>query len=155
LLFEGVVAVEVDGHAVTEVGPGAILGEMAVLAHDVMAVAVIPARVHDRPGLLTTLAATLGLNPARIADKLDRPIMPTAARVVAELPLERFHQVEPRLRAVEGLSFTRRQGRETPAGKRTATLRAVTACRVAVVPEAQLDREALAELAEGRRTKGP
>jgi CRP-like cAMP-binding protein len=145
----------VDGHAVTEVGPGAILGEIAVLAHDVMAILVIPARVDDRSELVATLAAILGVNPARITDKLDRPIPPTAARVVGELPIERFHQVEPRLRAVEGLSFTRRQGRETPAGRRTATLRAVTACRVAVVPEAQLDREALAELAEGRRTKGP
>ena len=76
------------------------------------------------------------------------------ARVVGELPVDRFHQVEPQLRAVAGLSFTRHQGREAPAGKRTATLRAVTACRVAVVPEALLDREALAELAEGRQTKG-
>jgi CRP-like cAMP-binding protein len=155
LLFEGVVAVEVDGHAVTEVGPGAILGEMAVLTHDVMAIAVIPARVHDRSALVATLAAILGVNPVRIADKLDRPIPPTVARVVAELPVERFHQVEPRLRAVEGLTFTRRQGRETPTGKRTATLRAVTACRVAVVPETLLDREALAELAAGRQTKDP
>jgi hypothetical protein len=76
------------------------------------------------------------------------------ARVVGELPVDRFHQVEPRLRAVAWLSFTRHQGREAPAGERTATLRAVTACRVAVVPEALLDREALAELAEGRQTKG-
>jgi CRP-like cAMP-binding protein len=155
LLFEGVVAVEVDGHALTEVGPGAILGEIAVLAHDVIAIAVIPARVHDRSELLATLAALLGVNPVRIADKLDRPIPPTVARVVAELPVERFHQIEPRLRAVEGLSFTRHQGRETPAGTRTATLRAVTACRVAVVPEALLDRDALAELAAGRQTNGP
>ncbi len=154
LLFEGVVAVEVDGQAVTEVGPGAILGEMAVLAHDVVSVAVTPARVRDRPGLLATLAATLGANPVRIAGKLEGPIPATVARVVAEVPVERFHQVEPRLRAVEGLSFTRRQGRETAAGERTATLRAVTACRVAVVPEALLDREALAELAEARRTNG-
>ena len=87
-----------------------------------MSVAVIPARVSDRPGLLATLAATLGANPTRIDG--------------------------------EGLSFTRRQGREAPAGTRTATLRAVTACRVAVVPEALLDREALAELAAGRRAKG-
>jgi hypothetical protein len=99
------VVVEVDGQAVTEVGPGAILGEMAVLAHDVMAVAVIPARVHDRSELVVTLAALLGVNPVRIADKLDRPIPPTVARVVAELPVDRFHQVEPRLRVVEGLSL--------------------------------------------------
>jgi CRP-like cAMP-binding protein len=154
LLFEGVVAVEVDGHAVSEVGPGAILGEIAVLAHDVMAILVIPARVHDRSELVAILAAILETIPARIADKLDRPIPPTVARVVGELPVDRFHQVEPRLRAVAGLSFTRHQGREAPAGERTATLRAVTACRVAVVPEALLDREALAELAEGRQTKG-
>jgi CRP-like cAMP-binding protein len=154
LLFEGVVAVEVDGHAVSEVGPGAILGEIAVLAHDVMAILVIPVRVHDRSELVAILAAILETIPARIADKLDRPIPPTVARVVGELPVDRFHQVEPRLRAVAGLSFTRHQGREAPAGKRTATLRAVTACRVAVVPEALLDREALAELAEGRQTKG-
>jgi CRP-like cAMP-binding protein len=114
LLFEGVVAVEVDGHAVTEVGPGAILGEMAVLTHDVMAITAIPARVHDRPGLLTTLAATLGANPHRIADKLDRPIPPTMARVVAEVPAERFHQVEPRLRAVEGSASPAARDRRHP-----------------------------------------
>jgi hypothetical protein len=38
-----------------------------------------------------------------------------------------------------------------PADRRTATLRAVTSCRVAVLPDGVLDREALAELAEGRR----
>jgi CRP-like cAMP-binding protein len=155
LLFEGVVAVEVDGQAVVEVGPGAILGEMAALQHDVMAVAVIPARVRDRAGLLATLAATLGANPDRIASKLERAIAPTVAVTVAKLPVERFRQVEPRLRALEGLSFTRRQTKEAPAGRRTATLRAVTACRVAVVPEALLDQEALAELAAGRRIKDP
>jgi hypothetical protein len=69
LLFDGVLGVEIDGESVTEVGPGAILGEMAV---------------------------------------------------------------------IEG-------------GRRTATLRAVTPCRVAVVPGDQLDRDALARLAEGRR----
>jgi hypothetical protein len=36
-------------------------------------------------------------------------------------------------------------------GRRTATLRALTSCRVAVVPDGVLDREVLAELAEGRR----
>jgi cyclic nucleotide-binding protein len=68
LLFDGVLAVEVDGETITEVGPGAILGEMALL-----------------------------------------------------------------------------QG-----GRRTATLRAVTPCRVAVVPGERIDRQALEELARGR-----
>lgn len=68
LLFDGMLTVEVDGELVTEVGPGAILGEMA------------------------------------------------------------------------GLS----------GGTRTATLRASTPCRVAVVPRGQIDRNALAELAAGR-----
>jgi hypothetical protein len=62
-----------------------------------------------------------------------------------------FDQVERRLRGVEGLSVARREGRGTPPGRRTATLRAVTACRVAVVPEGLLDREALAALASQRR----
>jgi cyclic nucleotide-binding protein len=69
LLFDGVLAVEIDGKAVTELGPGAIVGEMALL---------------------------------------------------------------------EG-------------GRRTATLRAVTPCRIAVVAGDQLDREALAEVAKHRR----
>jgi hypothetical protein len=69
LLFDGVLSVEQDGKPVVEVGPGAILGEMAVL---------------------------------------------------------------------EG-------------GRRTATLRAVTRCRVAVVPGDRVDREALAEVARRRR----
>jgi hypothetical protein len=69
LLFDGVLAVEVDGETVTEVGPGAILGEMALLG----------------------------------------------------------------------------------GGRRTATLRAVTPCRVAVVPRDRLDRAALERVAEGRR----
>jgi CRP-like cAMP-binding protein len=69
LLFDGVLAVEQDGHQVAEVGPGAILGEMALL---------------------------------------------------------------------EG-------------GRRTATLRAVTRCRVAVVPGDRVDRDALAEVARRRR----
>ena len=70
LLFDGVLAVEQDGRTVTEVGPGAILGEMALL-----------------------------------------------------------------------------QG-----GRRTATLRAVTPCRVAVVPADRLNRTALEQLARGRTT---
>jgi hypothetical protein len=69
LLFDGVLAVEQDGQTVVEVGPGAILGEMALL---------------------------------------------------------------------EG-------------GRRTATLRAVTRCRVAVVPGDRVDREALTEVARHRR----
>jgi CRP-like cAMP-binding protein len=35
-------------------------------------------------------------------------------------------------------------------GQRRATLRAVTPCRVAVVPRDQIDRQALEELASGR-----
>jgi Cyclic nucleotide-binding domain len=69
LLLDGVLAVEVDGKAIAEVGPGAILGERALL---------------------------------------------------------------------EG-------------GLRTATLRAVTACRVAVATADQVSEEALAELAKGHR----
>jgi Cyclic nucleotide-binding domain len=68
LLFDGVLIVEVDGKPVTEVGPGAILGEMALL--------------HG--------------------------------------------------------------------GRRMATLRAMTRCRVAVVPSDRLNRQALEELARGR-----
>jgi Cyclic nucleotide-binding domain len=68
LLFDGILVVEVDGQGVAEVGPGSILGEMAVLS----------------------------------------------------------------------------------AGRRTATLRARTDCRVAVVPGHRIDRSALAELAQGR-----
>jgi len=73
LLFDGVLSVEQDGQEVVEVGPGAILGEMALL---------------------------------------------------------------------EG-------------GRRTATLRAVTRCRVAVVPGDRVDREALAEVARRRREDTP
>jgi CRP-like cAMP-binding protein len=68
LLFDGVLRVEIDGKSVTEVGPGAILGEMALLRE----------------------------------------------------------------------------------GRRMATLRAVTPCRVAVVPKDRIDRQALEELASGR-----
>jgi hypothetical protein len=68
LLFDGVLRVEIDGKPVTEVGPGAILGEMALLRD----------------------------------------------------------------------------------GRRMATLRAVTPCRVAVVPKDRIDRQALEEVAKGR-----
>jgi hypothetical protein len=68
LLFDGVLQVEVDGKAVTQVGPGAILGELALLRE----------------------------------------------------------------------------------GRRMATLRAVTPCRVAVVPEDRIDRQALEEIAKER-----
>jgi hypothetical protein len=68
LRFDGVLAVEADGRTIAEVGPGAILGEMALLR----------------------------------------------------------------------------------GGRRTATLRAVTPCRVAVVPGDRIDRQALEELAKGR-----
>ena len=73
LLFDGILRVEIDGELVTEVGPGAILGEMAALS----------------------------------------------------------------------------------GGHRTATLRAVTSCRVAVVPPDRLDRDALAELAAQRGQTRP
>lgn len=69
LLLDGVLSVEVSGEALTEVGPGAILGERAIL---------------------------------------------------------------------EG-------------GRRTSTLRAVTACKVAVASPDQVDRAALAEVAQGHR----
>ena len=69
LLFDGVVGVEIDGEPVTEVGPGAILGEMAIIGE----------------------------------------------------------------------------------GKRTATLRAVTNCRVAVVPGDMVDQSALERVARQRR----
>src|SRR4029453_19261051 len=72
LLFDGVLAVEQDGEQVAENGPGAILGEMALL---------------------------------------------------------------------EG-------------GRRTATLRALTRCRVAVVPGDRVDRTALAEVARPRPRGG-
>jgi CRP-like cAMP-binding protein len=155
LLFEGVLAVEVDGRVVTEVGPGAIVGEMAVLEHDVMVVCAVPARLRDRPELSAALAAALGADPARLATMLQRSIGGTAAVTVAEVPVDCFGQIEPRLRGIEGLSFVRRPARGAPAGRRTATLRAVTGCRVAVVPEELLAREALAELAEGRSSQRP
>jgi hypothetical protein len=69
LLFDGILEVVTDGEVVAEVGPGAILGEMALLER----------------------------------------------------------------------------------GQRTATLRAVTPCRVAVVPGDQVDHDALHEVARGRR----
>ena len=68
LLFDGVLRVEIDGRPVAEVGPGAIVGEMALLRE----------------------------------------------------------------------------------GRRMATLRAVTPCRVAVVPKERIDRQALEEIAKGR-----
>jgi len=73
LLFDGLLAVEIDGRTVTELGPGAVVGELAVLA----------------------------------------------------------------------------------GGRRTATLRAVTVCRVAAVPGDRIDRAALAELARSRGWPGP
>ena len=73
LLFDGLLAVEIDGRTVTELGPGAVVGEVALL---------------------------------------------------------------------EG-------------GRRTATLRAVTPCRVAAVPGDRIDRAALAELARSRGWPGP
>jgi Cyclic nucleotide-binding domain len=73
LLFDGLLAVEIDGRTVTELGPGAVVGEVALLA----------------------------------------------------------------------------------GGRRTATLRAVTPCRVAAVPGNRIDRDALAELARTRGWPGP
>jgi hypothetical protein len=73
LLLDGLLAVEIDGRTVTELGPGAVVGEVALL---------------------------------------------------------------------EG-------------GRRTATLRAVTPCRVAAVPGDRIDRDALAELARTRGWPGP
>jgi CRP-like cAMP-binding protein len=40
-------------------------------------------------------------------------------------------------------------------GRRMATLRAVTPCRVAVVPKNQIDRQALEEVATGRVRRMP
>jgi CRP-like cAMP-binding protein len=152
IIFDGLLAVELDGQVVSEIGPGAFVGELAALEHDVMVVSVVPARMRDRPRAQTTLATILGVDPMRIANKFERPLLdPRVAVTVAEIPARRFRKVERQLRAVEGLMFTRRPGRDARAGRRTATLRAATPCRVAVVPEALLDRDALAELAKGRR----
>jgi CRP-like cAMP-binding protein len=68
LLFDGVLRVEIDGQPVTEVGPGAIVDEMALLQE----------------------------------------------------------------------------------GRRIATLRAVTPCRIAVIPKDRIDRQALQEVAKSR-----
>jgi hypothetical protein len=87
LLFEGVMAVEVDGEVVTEVGPGAILGEMALLQHDVMLVSVVPARVRDRDEMLATLADTLGADPGELGVRLQGSMKDTVARIVAEVPV--------------------------------------------------------------------
>ena len=73
LLVDGLLAVEIDGVTVTELGPGAVVGEVALL----------------------------------------------------------------------------------DGGRRTATLRAVTPCRVAAVPGHRIDRDALAELARTRGWPGP
>jgi Cyclic nucleotide-binding domain len=73
LLLDGLLAVEIDGRTVTELGPGAVVGEVALL----------------------------------------------------------------------------------DGGRRTATLRAVTPCRVAAVPGNRIDRDALAELARTRGWPGP
>jgi hypothetical protein len=73
LLFDGLLAVEIDGVTVAELGPGAVVGELALLA----------------------------------------------------------------------------------GGRRTATLRAVTPCRVAAVPGDRIDPTALAELARTRGWRGP
>jgi CRP-like cAMP-binding protein len=152
IVFEGVLAVESDGQVISEIGPGAFVGEIAALEHDVIVVSVVPARVHDRAGLIATLAAVLGVDQGRIAAKLEQRLFdPAVALTVAKIPAKRFRKVEPQLRAVAGLMFTRRPVQDATAGRRTATVRAITPCRVAVVPEGLLDRDALAELAKGRR----
>ena len=152
IVLDGLLAVELDGQVISEVGPGAFLGELAALEHDVMLVSVVPAHLHDRPRLATALATVLGVDPMRIAAKFEpRQFDPSVAVIVAEIPAKRFRQVERQLRAAEGLVFTRRPGRDARAGRRTATVRAVTPCRVAVVPEGLLDRDVLAKLAKGRR----
>jgi CRP-like cAMP-binding protein len=152
IVFEGILVAELDGEVVAEIGPGAFVGELAALEHDVMVVSVVPARVHDRSRLLAALAAVLGVNQERIAVKLEqKQFDPAVAVTVAKIPAKRFRKIEPQLRAIEGLVFTRRPAREALEGRRTATLRAVTPCRVATVPEGLLDHDALAELAKGRR----
>jgi CRP-like cAMP-binding protein len=152
IVLDGLLAVELDGQVISEVGPGAFLGELAALEHDVMLVSVVPAHLHDRPRLAAALATVLGVDPMRIAAKFEpRQFDPSVAVIVAEIPAKRFRQVERQLRAAEGLVFTRRPGRDARAGRRTATVRAVTPCRVAVVPEGLLDRDVLAKLAKGRR----
>ena len=120
-----------------------------MLEHDIMVVGVVPARLRDAAGLLA-MAARLGANPYRVAARLDHwQFGRTVALIVAKVPVEQFRQVRSRLGIVEEeLSLQRRPGRP---GRRTATPRALTSCRVAVVPDGVLDREVLAELAEGRR----
>jgi CRP-like cAMP-binding protein len=152
IVFEGILAVELDGQVISEIGPGAFVGELAALEHDVIVVSVVPARVENRERLLATVAAVLGVDQGRIAAKLEQRLFdPTVALTVAKIPAKRFRKVEPQLRAVAGLRFTRRPAEDAAAGRRTATIRAITPCRVAVVPEGLLDRDALAELAKGRR----
>jgi hypothetical protein len=91
----------------------------------------------------------LSANPYQVAARLDHwRFGPTVALTVASLPVQRFRQVKPRLGAMVGLRLTRYPGQ---VGRRTATLRALTSCRVAVVPDGVLNREALADLAERRR----
>ena len=70
LLLDGVLAVSVDGDEVAEIGPGAILGELASLgsgkrtatlsARTKCQVAVVPSDLIDREGS-RTLAATRGM----------------------------------------------------------------------------------------------
>jgi CRP-like cAMP-binding protein len=156
IVFDGLLAVELDGQVVSEIGPGAFVGELAALEHDVMRISVVPARVDDRPRVQATLATILGIDPRRIAAKLEQRLFdPSVAVIVAEIPAKQFRKVEPQLRAIEGLMFTRQPRQDAPPGRRTATLKAVTPCRVAVVPQALLDRDALAELAKGRRGADP
>ena len=57
LLFDGVLRVEVDGKSVTEVGPGAILGEMALL-HEGRRMATLRAVTPCRVAVVPRAAST-------------------------------------------------------------------------------------------------
>lgn len=90
IVLDGLLAVELDGQVISEVGPGAFLGELAALEHDVMLVSVVPAHLHDRPRLAAALATVLGVDPMRIAAKFEpRQFDPSVAVIVAEIPANR------------------------------------------------------------------
>jgi hypothetical protein len=71
IVLDGLLAVELDGQVISDVGPGAFVGELAALEHDVMLVSVVPAHLHDRPRLAAALATVLGVDPMRIAAKFE------------------------------------------------------------------------------------
>ena len=137
LLLEGTLAVEVDDESVGEVGPGRSWGSWQ--RSNTTSWSSVSSRRGSAtgPGLLATLTATLGVNPYRVAAKLDHwRFGPTVAMTAAQMPVEQFRHVQPRLATVEGFIFVRHPGR---VGRRTATLRAVTSCRVAVASADVLD----------------